>query len=314
MHERHEPDKEFVERLEWHIGHEARRRHQASGNTGRSPVRVALMVVGLALLSMGLGAAAVAAAYQAQSNERREILINGLDQRAQVARATVEAAGAQLKEAERQVALGLADMERALHARAALAQAEAQLKSIELQVQETRMTGREPLNEVSAPLVSGRDFVGERLRAELSVAETALEVEKARLAAAEKNLSLGLIGRMDVEVARAGLSQAQASLEGLRRKLEIRQQFIGKKINPSETELLAMEGEATQRARAVGSQIEIARLELERTQSLAQKGLVPNRTLAEATLKLRTLEAELAKVQLDLAVIRDRLRELQPAR
>src|SRR5262249_39675859 len=112
----------------------------------------------------------------------------------------------------------------------------------------------------------------------------------------------------------AELRQVEASLEGLRRKLEIRQQFVGNKINPSETELLAMEGEAEQRAKAVESQMEIARLELERTQTLLQKGLVATRTVAEATLKLRSQEAELARVQLDLAVIRDRLRELRQPR
>ena len=314
MHERHEPDNEFVERLEWHIGHEARRRNQAPSDPGRSPIRVALMVVGLALLSMALGGAAVAAAYQAQNNERREVLINGLDQRARIARARIEAAGAQLKEAERQVALGLASVDRALQARAAVAEAEAQLKSIELQLQETRITRREPLDEVSSPLVSGRDFVSERLRAEMSVAETQVQVAKAAVSAAERKLSLGLVGTMDVEVARAGLRQAEASFEGLRRKIEIRQQFVGNKINPSETELLAMEGEAEQRAKAVGSQVEVARLEFERTQTLQQKGLVPTRTVAEATMKLRSLEAELARVQLDLAVIRDRLRELQQPR
>jgi len=314
MHERHEPDNEFVERLEWHIGHEVRRRNQAPADPGRSPVRVALMVVGLALLSMAIGAAAVAAAYQAQNNERRDILINGLAQRAAIAKAQVEAASAKLKESERMIALGLLDMERGLQARATLAEAEAQLKSIELQLQETQITRREPLDEVSSPLVSGRDFVSERLRADVSVAEAEIQAGKARLAAAERKLSLGLAGTMDVEVARAGLRQVEASLEGLRRKLEIRQQFIGNKINPSETELLAMEGEAEQRAKAVGSQVEIARLELDRTQTLLQKGLVPTRTFAEATLKLRSLEAELARVQLDLAVIRDRLRELQQPR
>src|SRR5262245_47993355 len=314
MHERHEPNNEFVERLEWHIGHEARRRNQAPADPGRPPVRVALMLVGLALLSMAIGAAAVAAAYQAQDNERRDILINGLAQREAIAKAQVEAAGAKLKESERQIALGLLDMEHVLQARATLAAAEAQLKSIELQLQETRITRREPLDEVSSPLVSGRDFVNERLRAEMSVAEAESQAAKARLTAAERKLSLGLAGAMDVEVARAQLRQVEASLEGLRRKLEIRQQFVENKTNPSETELLAMEGEADQRAKAVGSQVEIARLELERTQALLQKDLASTRALAEATLKLRSLEAELAKVQLDLAVIRDRLKELQQPR
>jgi hypothetical protein len=314
MHERHEPDNEFVERLEWHIGHEVRRRNKAPANPGRSSARAALMAVGLALLSMAIGATVVAAAYQAQSNERRDILINGLAQRAEIAKQRVEAAAAKLKESERLIALGLLDMEGGLQARATLAEAEAQFKSIELQLQETRITRREPLAEVSSPLVSGRDFVAERLRAEMAAAEAGIEAAKAGLAAAEKKRSLGIAGTMDVEVARAAFRQAEASLEGLRRKIEIRQQFVGNKINPSETELLVMEGEADQRAKAVGSQVDIARLEFERTQTLLQQGLVPTRTLAEATLKLRSLEAELAKVQLDLAVIRDRLREIQQPR
>src|SRR5262245_24223201 len=274
MHERHEPNNEFVERLEWHIGHEARRRNQAPADPGRPPVRVALMLVGLALLSMAIGAAAVAAAYQAQDNERRDILINGLAQREAIAKAQVEAAGAKLKESERQIALGLLDMEHVLQARATLAAAEAQLKSIELQLQETRITGREPLDEVSSPLVSGRDFVSERLRTDLTVAEKKLELEKARLDAAQKRLALGLAAPMDVEVARSGLRQVEASLGGLRRKLEIRQQFVGNRINPSETELLAMQGEAEQRLKVFEPQVENARLELERTQTLVQKGLV----------------------------------------
>jgi len=313
MHERHEPDNGFVERLEWRIGHEVRR-NQTPANPGRSPLRVAAMLVGLALLSMAVGGVAVAAAYQAQNNERRDILITGLTQRAAIAKAQVDAAQAKLRESERMIALGLLAAEAGLQSRAALAQAEAQLRSIELQVQETQITRREPLDEVSSPLVSGRDFVSERLRAEVSVADAGIQAGKAHLAAVERRLSLGLAGTMEVEVARAGLRQVEASLEALRRKLEIRQQFVGNKINPSESELLAMEGEAEQRAKAVGSQVDIARLELERTQGLLQKGLVPNRTVAEATLKLRSQEAELARVQLDLAVIRDRLQELKQPR
>jgi multidrug resistance efflux pump len=314
MHERHEPDNEFVERLEWHIGREARKRNQVPGDPGRSRLRIALMLVGLTLLSMGIGAVAAAAAYQAQNNQRREILIVGLEQREQIAKARIEAATVKLKEAERLVTLGLLDPAGAIEARVAVAEAEAQLKSVELQLQETRITGREPLDEVSSPLVSGRDFVSERLRTDLSVAEKELEVAKARVEAAQRRLSLGLVEPAAVEVARAGLRQVEASLKGFQRRLEIRQQFVGNKINPSETELLAMEGEAQQRARVIVPQVEIARLELERTQNLVQKGLAPTRTLAEATLKLRSLEAELAKVQLDLAVISDRLRELQQAR
>jgi hypothetical protein len=74
-------------------------------------------------------------------------------------------------------------------------EAEAELRSIGLDLEEIRATGREPMHSLTAPLVSGRDFVAERWRVEMTAPIAALALEKTRAAAARGRVEIGIGNR-----------------------------------------------------------------------------------------------------------------------
>src|SRR5687767_2513729 len=112
MRDRHEPNEEFVEKLEWQIGREVRQRNRAAQSprwTTWSPAKAFAAVAGLMVISMVIGGAVVAAAYQAQSNERRDQLVTNFEQRADLARKRLAMATEQMQTAEQRHSMGLAN-------------------------------------------------------------------------------------------------------------------------------------------------------------------------------------------------------------
>jgi len=307
MRNAHEPSDDFVERLEWQVGREIRRRNRATEAarwTPRSRVKLTLAVVGLMLVSMGIGAAATAAAYEAQSNERRDQLTSSFERRADLARQRLSLVTEELQTTERRVAVGSASNTDLLEGRIKVAEAQTQVKSIELQIEEIRMTGREPRSEISAPRVSGRDFVTEQLRLEMTVPETAIALERARGRDAEARFSVGVADATDVEAARIRALEVEVVLETLRKKIEIRQKWLSGLISTVEVELRVLEAEAEHRRKTLAPKLELARKEIERVTARVQVGTAQRVDLTEATLRRLQLETELTKADLDLALVR----------
>jgi outer membrane protein TolC len=307
MHDKHEPRSEFVGMLGEQIGREIRRRNRAAETPRR--FKLGFAHAGLMLVSMGIGAAVAGAAYQAQDNQRRDLLTSGFERQAELARQRLALANEQLKQAEQLVSVGSASPERLLESRLKIAEAETKLKVIELLLQESRITAREPLQDVSGPLVSGRDLIGERLRLEMSVPQVALELERARQKEIEKRVSLGVTEPIEMEVNRARIAELEAAMEAVRRKIEIRQKFLGHKIDAPEAELRVLEGEAEQRKKALTTKIELARKEVERSAQKVRLGVESRVNEAAARVRLQELEAEMARAELDLAVVRRKLQE-----
>lgn len=317
MYDQHEPSREFIDRLEWEIGGEVRRRNrQARGPSWvpRSGRTAALALIGIVLVSMAFGAAGVAAAYQAQTSQRRDDLISGLEQRTELARKRLKLSIETQTSTERGLSVGHGSQEDVLEARAKVAEAEAQVKSLESQIEEVRITGREPSSEISGPIVKGRDFVSERLRIQMAVPQAVLEFERLRLRDLERALSIGTGSPLEVEEARPRVSEADAGVEAFRKKLEIRQQFLARKVDAATAELRVLEAEAEQHERALAPKIELARKESDSTDARLRIGAASGMDQAEAAMRLEELEMERAKVNLDLARVRQQLDQRRKGR
>jgi hypothetical protein len=308
----HEPRNGFIDRLEWQISSELRRRQRTGPATWlpSSPLKAAAAIAFLVLVSMAAGGAAVAAAVQAQNNERRDLLVSGYERRLELARLRLAAAQLQLHEIERQIAVGTEQPAKAYEPRLKMAEAEGSLQVIQLQLQEVRLTGREALDEISAPLVSGRDFVSERLRAGLVVPERALEIERQRQRSIRSRVEVGVAPQADLAEADARVAEMETGLAGIQRKLEIRRRFVGGQITAAQAELRVLEGDAEQRLKALEPKIAAARIQVAAWERRFNVGLATQVQIAEARLRLSELEADLAKAQLDLALIRKKISEL----
>lgn len=310
MRDKHEPEDAFVERLEWQITGEVRRRNRpAPAPAWWLPSRARTVAAALALVvvSMGVGGAVVAAAYQAQTNEQRDLLAASYARRIDLAQQRLGLAMELGQTAERKASMGIASGEDRLEARLKVAEAQSQLNSLKLQFEEVRLTGRDPVNDISAPLVGGRDFVSERLRAEMAATEVAVDVAKTRLRDAQTKFSVGVADRLALDVAQEQVTEVSVAVDAIHHKMDIRQHFVKGDIDAVQADLRVLEGEAEQRRQTIMPKLELAQKQLANLQQKLQVGAAQRVEVAEATLRVQQLNLDLAKANMDLELIRKRL-------
>jgi outer membrane protein TolC len=304
-----EPRQEFIDRLAASISTEVRRRNRLATPPPwttwllGSPIKAAIAGAVLVLASMTIGGIVVAAAYQAQTNEQRSALKAQYAARVALAQQRVAILAEQLQNVQRQASVGTEGPEALLDARFKVTEAEAQLRSLVLEQAEVEAAGREPLNAVSSPLVSGRDFVTERWKTELLVPVAALDLEKARLQSLDRRFAVGAANKLDVETSRARIVELEASLAAIQKRLSIRERFVSKSIDAALADLYVLEAEATQRLQTVRPRLDLAQKVFVDLKTKVDTGTATMLDLSQAQLRLKELELEITKAEVDLGVI-----------
>jgi outer membrane protein TolC len=312
MFDASEPREVFVEGLERQIVAEVRRRARLDRPplfSGPPRLRAIVAAGALALISMAAGGTVVALAYEAEQNEQRSVLSANFEQRVALARERVKRAEQMLLETQRLVSVGSADPADLERERAKVAEATLRLKTTQLQLEEVRASGREPVDEITAPAVSGRDFVGERMRAEVDFLAGTVERERAAVADLQKRLSLGVAKPIEIEVARVRETEADVALAVLREKLAIRRLFMSGLANGPVAELSVLENEAASRRRALEARLQLAKKQAADLAARVSVGTAAPIEHAEVLVRVTELEAEISKADLDLLLIRKRLDE-----
>jgi hypothetical protein len=306
----HEPREEFVNQLELQLRADLRRRDLAAATSSwipRSRIAAAVAVAAVAIVSMVVGGSVVATAYEARLNEQRDLLLGTFEQRAEIVRQRLALSTQQLRDVQRRVSVGIEPKESVLDAEFKVSEAEAELKSIELDIAEIRATGREPMHALSAPLISGRDFVTERLRIEMSVSAAALALEKLRAQAARTRFEIGMASAIDVEAVATRVIELEAAVEAFQRKIGIRQTFLKRGLTPVAADLRGLEAETELRRMALARRTDFARRQVQDLKARTDVGTANPLNLAEAELRVQQLQLEMSKADYDLLLIRKQL-------
>ena len=312
MQDPHEPSDRFVERLGQDIGAEVRRRNLQPQPAPVWPAFGLKAVAAAAVLvavSMAIGGAVVGAAYQNQNREELRALTAVYERKIQLEQLRLDAAKQQLQAAERRVAVGLVDQDAGLEARQSVVEAEAQLRIAMLNLEEVRITGRDPRDEVSAPPIPNRDFVRERIGVRMSVAQGALELETRRLQAAERRVSIGVAQAGEVDVLRGRVLDLESAINVAREKISARELFLANKYDSTMTDLRVTEIEAEQRYRVLKPQFELALKDKARIESLVSKGLVAPVEVTKANVRVLEIQTELQRAEVEVMIARQRLAE-----
>ena len=306
----HEPRQEFVTDLELVLRADLRR-HALAAGTGswlpQSRVAAALTIAAVAIVSMAVGGGVVATAYEARLNEQRDLLLDTFEQRAMVAKQRLALAMQQLRDVQASVSVGIEPPEAVRDMRYKVTEAETEVKSVELDIAEIRATGREPMHALSAPLISGRDFVTERWRVELAVPAAALALEKMRAQAARGRFEIGMANTMDVEAVETRVIELEGAVETFERKIGIRQAFLKGGLPAAVAELRGLEAEAELRRTALVRRIEFARRQMEDLKARINIGTANPLQLAEAELRVQELQLKMSKVGYELLLVRRQL-------
>jgi len=314
MRDQHEPRDEFVERLQSTISHEVRRRNSLTESRGWTPrwqMKAAADMAALVIVSMAIGGAVVALAYQVQDNERRDSLSAVYLRQFQLAQQRLQLAQAEVQTAEQRRVTGLGTEEAILESRQKVAEAEVAVKVAQLQLEEVRLTAREPLNDVSSPLASGRDFVTERWRIERTVPLLALELERTRLRVAAQRFQLGTADSLEVAAVEVRVSDIEAGILAFSQKIDIRQRFLKGEFDAAMAGLRVQEVMAEQRRKALLPKVEFAQKGIQQAQAKFATGMATTIEVNEAKLRLLQLQTELAMTDLELALVRRKIDQLK---
>ena len=297
MPSRFEPDNQFVDRLEWQLTSEFRRRDRLKPAPGRIAIPRSVAALGLAAGILLLGVAAIKAADVIKDSWRKKIEVARLETEVKIKTALLALMKDRAAQAGNRSSLGLVGEDEALDARSGAESASAALEKSMLDLEEARESGQAPRNELYAPLVGGRDFVGERLEIEKNMLQAELG---RRLARSERSLrnrvELGLVPKSALTEFEAARTVQEAAIGDLENRQGLRKKFLAGEISAAGLEVQTRMGTAEKDLREAQSMIQALRPRLEDMRAQAAAGLV-----AVDEFKVLELGMDTAQAKADLA-------------
>lgn len=309
MTETHEPTSEFVSRLEWQVRSTLSRRDRFSMPT-RRPTQQVVKVAALILISVFLGAAGVATADQVQESRARAILLQQIDLEMQLAGVQLQYLRTRIAEIQDLFDTGQAHEDVLVHAKLELRRSELRYTRLQIDREEIELTGREPQQTVSAPLVGERDFVTERLDLELSMAARERELAQEKMKDADRLFAAGVVDNAVLQQQEVELANTMQHLTHLLEFQNLRALFLAGEISAEIAEQKVKLAEAE--SQLDYSALERARRGLIRIEELFEQGAVRESEVYE--IRLEVIERELRTQQIALMIenLRAALQEVPP--
>jgi multidrug resistance efflux pump len=311
-----EPDEQFIHGLEQQLREGIRRRamldpiNHATGGSRRKGMNM-LATLSLMILSLVLGATGTFAVVHQDLAPQRELYLQKAAILLDRAQARLKQRKIDLAEVQDLAGRGLVNEGEVVEFTKKVAQAESELRRRELDLKETRITGRAPVDDLSAPLVGGEDFVTQRLAMQLEPLELELEQVQGELNRMENLAERGVISEHELDRALTDLKEAELTLTRLEERIDLRGQFIDGEITAGEVELRAMEREAVSEYAIALERLDGSKAHLQRVAVLHEAAAVTAGELRAAETAVREAESNLALAELQLKMIRQRLEGLQ---
>lgn len=275
MSSRLEPDDRFVDRLEWQLASEFRRRERLKPAPGRVAVPKSVAALGLAAIVLLTGVAATKAADLIRDSWRKRIEVARLETEVKIKTAFLELKNDWAVQAMDRHSLGLVGEEEALVAKLGAERAAADRETSVLDLEEARASGEAPRNELYAPLVDGRDFVEERLGIEKKVLQADLDLRRARTEPTLRHrVELGLAPKSALRAFEAALAGQEAGIRDIENRRALRRRFIAGEITAAEMEIQVRMSAAEKELEEAQSAIEDIRPRVEELRVRAAAGLV----------------------------------------
>jgi hypothetical protein len=282
----HRPAPEFREYLEGEIVRGFRRQRTAQRLRG-----LAVVVVSLAV-----GATAGLAPAQIREGAQRDSLLQSARADLALAATRLELARAQLADVSNKVKVGVLGSSSLSAAEAELRTMEAAAMQARLDVEEIRATAIPPRDDLNAPLVGARDFVSERIRLELAVAQWRLTAREEALAEADRRLRVGAgteLARLDAEL---DVMRARAGLGVAAERQKLRKEFVAHATPAEQLASRLQHQQLRFDAMVAEAALKVARQRVELMTRQRSAGVVGEVEELKARLELRERELELASI------------------
>lgn len=288
------PTDEFRENLEWEVLSRYRRNVRARA---RRPERMRFAKAAvIVIVSVSIGATAGFASAQIRQNSARDSLLAAERIAVLLATTRYDIAKIQADDVSLKVRLGAADQSSLDDAIAELRDMEARRNATGLNIQEITASGQAPRDDLGAPLVSGRDYVRERLSLQAMATQAKLSATESDQAIAERRFRATGQDDGSLTSARLAVIHAQGQLSVLGEQLTLRKEFLERGTPPAQ---LAKRVETAQlRADAMYAQAELeaAKSRLAIVQKKRALGIASEIDSLRAELAVKELEIELQRL------------------
>lgn len=298
MPNKFEADRQFVDRLEWQLASEFRRKDRLNPAAGKIAVPRSVVALSLAAGLLLMGVAATKAADVIKDSWRKKIEVARLETEVKIKRAFLELKNEKADGAEERFSLGLVSEDEALTAKLGAERSASDLERSLLDLEEVKASGEAPRDELYAPLIGGRDFISERLEVEKKILKSDLDLRRARIERTlRKRIDLGVVPKSALDEFQASLSGQEAALEDLEKRLTLRRRFRAGEISAGELEIQARMSAAEKELKEARSSIDMIRTRLEDLRAKQAAGLITSEEVKGAQLGL-----DFAQAKADLAV------------
>ncbi len=289
MSEMYEPDNQFLERLEWQLSSEYRRAGRLKTSSGKVAVPRMAVATSLVLGILVTGVAVTKAADYIRDSWRKKIEIARAETDVKLKKANLESVTVMESQAESRASSGLIRKDEYLMMKLAAEGAELDLKRSQLDLEEVKVTGTVPRDELYAPKVRGRDFVSERLKIEKKKVELDLKRLRNHRERIQQLVKENLVSHDELEMIQADIADRDVMIEKIQERLDLRKSFLSGEVTAQEIEIKARIIAAERNLHLAQTRVDTLKQQLVRLKDLEAQG------------KLTSLEVKMLRYDLDAA-------------
>jgi hypothetical protein len=305
MPNRFEPDSQFVDRLEWQLASEFRRRDRLKPAPGRIAVPRSVVALSLAAGVLLLGVAATKAADLIKDSWRKRIEVARLETEVKIKKAFMEFKQLRAGQAEEKYKLGLIEEDGVHGNRLAVGRAEFDLEKSLLDLEEAKISGEAPRDEIYAPLVGGRDFVSERLEIDKKILEADIALRRTRIERHLKaRVDLGLIPKSELDGFQAALALQEGGIGDIEKRLTLRQGFLSGEISAEEMEIQDRMTAAGKDLREARSTVDTMKARLDDLRAKEAAGLISEEEIRGTQMALDAAQAQLSLAMEEIEILK----------
>ena len=303
MNKTYEPDDQFVDRLEWQLSSEYRRASRLKSSTGKIAVSRRMVAIAITIGVLMTGVAVTKAADYIKESWQKKIEMARVETEVELKKVQLESIREMASEIKARVSNGLIREDEYQAMKIAVKNAELDFKRSLLNLDEVKMSGEIPRNELYAPIVGGRDFVSERLKIEIMEVEMLQKQLNIHLERFSQLVKQNLVQENEMDIVQAEIAMQKVKIDKIQERLDLRKRFLAEEITAREVELKGRLTAAENNCHLAQSKVDSLQEQLSRLQTLETQGTVSHMEVKQLEFALDAAQAELKLAALEMDVL-----------
>ena len=303
MNKNYEPDSGFLEKLEWQLSSEFRRKNRLKSSAGKITVSRRMAAVACMAGAVMMGVTVLKAADYIKDSWRKKIEIARAETDIKLRKVYYESIMERLSDIEIRVSNGLLKEEEYQIMKLASERSKLDLKKSQLNLEEVKASGEAPRDELYAPLVRGRDFVSERLAIDIKEIELDLEQFLVQWERLKDLAAQNMISENELDPLQADIAARDVMIDKIQKRLELRKNYIDGELSAREVEIEERMTAAEKSMQIAKSRVDLLNKQLTRLKILESQGMTDQEELKQVQQALDAAQAELDLASFEMDVL-----------